>query len=155
MTDSANGPGIRIPPPFFYLTGFLFAWAINRFYPIPMFDRTLSVVLAMISLLPSAILGLWSLFEFWHENTTLRPDKPSSFLVVIGPYRITRNPMYLSLTLLYIGLGLLLSLPWAFIFLPVIIFIMNSYVIRREELYLETRFGEQYRVYENQVRRWL
>jgi protein-S-isoprenylcysteine O-methyltransferase Ste14 len=155
MTESENSPGIRIPPPFFYLTGFLFAYVINRFYPIPIFGHPLSVVLAMISLLPSTILGLWSLFEFWHANTNLRPDKPSSFLVVIGPYRITRNPMYLSLTLLYIGLGFLLSVAWAFIFLPVIIFIMNGYVIRREELYLETRFGEQYRVYKNQVRRWL
>lgn len=155
MTESENSPGIIIPPPFYYLTGFLFAYAINRLYPIPMFGRTISVALAMIFLLPSAILGIWSLFEFWNANTTLRPDKSSSFLVVIGPYRITRNPMYLSLTLLYIGLGFLLSIAWAFFFLPVIIFIMNSYVIRREELYLETRFGEQYCLYKNQVRRWL
>ena len=155
MTDPKNGPGIRIPPPLIYLTGFLFAYAMDRLYPIPMFGGTLSVSLAMIFLLPSAILGLWSLFKFWQANTTLRPDRPSSVFVIVGPYRITRNPMYLSLTLLYIGLGFSLNIAWAFIFLPVIIFIMNSYVIRREELYLETRFDEQYRVYKNQIRRWL
>ena len=155
MKDSNNSPGIKVPPPFYYLTGFLFAYAFNRFYPIPMFGHTLSVILALFFLLPSAVIGIWSLIEFWRAKTNPRPDKPSSSLVIIGPYRITRNPMYLSLTLLYIGLGLMLSIAWTFIFLPAIIFIMHVYVIRREESYLESRFGEQYRSYKKRVRRWL
>ena len=155
MKKSNNSPGIKVPPPLFYLVGFLFAYAINRFYPIPMCGYPLSVILALLFLIPSAVIGLWSLLEFWHAKTNLRPYKPSSFLVVIGPYRITRNPMYLSLTLLYIGLGLMLHIAWTFIFLPAIIFIMHVYVIRREESYLESRFGEQYRSYKKMVRRWL
>jgi len=155
MTDSKNSPGIRVPPPFYYLAGFLSAYAINRFYPIPMFGRPLSIVLALMSLLPSAILGLWGLLEFWRARTNPFPDKPSSSLVIVGPYRVTRNPMYLSLTLLYIGLGFLFRIAWTFIFLPAIIFIIHVYVIRREESYLESRFGEQYHSYKKQVRRWL
>ena len=58
MTDANNSPRIRVPPPFYYLAGFLFAYVINRFYPIPMFGRPLSIVLTLISLLLSAFLGL-------------------------------------------------------------------------------------------------
>jgi protein-S-isoprenylcysteine O-methyltransferase Ste14 len=155
MKNSNNSPGIKVPPPLYYLAGFLSAYAINIYYPIPMFGHPLSVILALLFLLPSAVIGLCSLLEFRHAKTNLRPYKPSSFLVVIGPYRISRNPMYLSLTLLYIGLGLMLRIAWTFIFLPAVIFIMYVCVIRQEESYLESRFGEEYRSYKKRVRRWL
>lgn len=155
MTHPDNGPGILFPPPLIYFIGFLFAYAMNRFYPIPMFGPPLSIVVALLAVTPSAVLGLWSLVEFLRARTNLFPHKPSSSLVIVGPYRVTRNPMYLSLTLLYVSFGFLLSIAWAFIVLPAIMFIMNVYVIIREESYLESRFGEQYRAYKQQVRRWL
>lgn len=155
MTHPDHGPGIIVPPPIIYLVGFLFAYAMNRFYSIPMFGPPLSIVLALIAAMPSAILGLWSLMEFWRARTNPFPHKPSSSLVVIGPYRITRNPMYVSLALLYIGFGFLLGISWVFVFLPAVIFVMHYYIIRREESYLESRFGEQYLAYKQQVRRWL
>ncbi|MCX5852504.1 MAG: isoprenylcysteine carboxylmethyltransferase family protein [Deltaproteobacteria bacterium] len=155
MTHSDNGPGILFPPPLNYFIGFLFAYAMNRFYPIPMVGPPLSIVLALIAVTPSAVLGLWSLLEFWRARTNFLPHKPSSSLVIVGPYRVTRNPMYLSLALLYVSFGFLLSIAWTFIILPMVIFIMNVYVIRREESYLESRFGEQYRAYTQQVHRWL
>jgi protein-S-isoprenylcysteine O-methyltransferase Ste14 len=155
MTQPDDGPGIIVPPPLIYFTGFLFAYAVNRFYPIPMFGPPLSIVLALLAVAPSAVLGLWGLLEFRRARTNPFPHKPSSSLVIVGPYRVTRNPMYLSLTLLYIGIGFLFRIAWTFIFLPGIIFIIHVYVIRREESYLESRFGEQYHSYKKQVRRWL
>lgn len=155
MTHSDHGPGIIAPPPLIYFTGFLFAYAMNRFYPIPLFRPPLSVFLALLVVIPSAVLGLWSLLEFWRAKTNPFPHNPSSSLVIVGPYRFTRNPMYVSLTLLYVSFGFLLSIAWVLIVLPAIIFIVNVYVIRREESYLESKFGEQYRAYRQQVRRWL
>ena len=155
MTQSDHGPGIMIPPPLIYFIGFLFAYAMNIFYPIPMLGPPLSIVLALLAVTPSAVLGLWGLFEFWRARTNPLPHKPSSSLVIVGPYRITRNPMYLSLALLYVGFGFLLNIAWAFVVLPAVIFIVNIYVIKREESYLESKFGEQYRSYKKQVRRWL
>jgi protein-S-isoprenylcysteine O-methyltransferase Ste14 len=155
MTHHDHGPGIMIPPPLIYFTGFLFAYAIDRFYPIPMFDPPLSIILAVLAVIPSAVFGLWSLLEFWRAKTSLLPHKSSSSLVIVGPYCVTRNPMYLSLTLLYVSLGFLLSIAWAFIILLAVIFIVNVYVIRREESYLESKYGEQYRAYKKQVGRWL
>lgn len=155
MAHLGNSPGIMIPPPLIYFTGFLSACAIDRFYPTTMFDHQLSIVLAVIAVMPSAFFGLWSLLEFGRAKTSLLPHKPSSYLVIVGPYRVTRNPMYVSLTLLYISLGFLLGIAWALIILPAVIFIINIYVIRREELYLESKYGEQYRAYKKQVGRWL
>jgi len=155
MAHFGNGPGIMIPPPLIYFIGFLFSYAINRFYPIPTFDTPLSIVLAVLAAMPSAVFGLWSLLSFWRAKTSLLPHKPSSSLVTVGPYRVTRNPMYVSLTLLYVGLGFLLNIAWAFIILPAVIFIINVYVIRREESYLESKYGEQYRAYKKKVGRWL
>jgi protein-S-isoprenylcysteine O-methyltransferase Ste14 len=120
-----------------------------------MLGPPLSIVLAILAVTPSAVLGLWSMLEFWHARTNPLPHKPSSSLVIVGPYRVTRNPMYVSLALLYVSFGFLLSIAWAFVVLPAVIFIVNIYVIRREESYLESKFGEQYRVYKKQVRRWL
>jgi protein-S-isoprenylcysteine O-methyltransferase Ste14 len=115
----------------------------------------LSIVLALIAVTPSAILGLLGLLEFWRARINPFPHKPSSSLVIVGPYRVTRNPMYVSLALLYVSFGFLLSIVWAFVVLPAVIFIVNIYVIRREESYLESKFGEQYRAYKKQVHRWL
>ena len=155
MTHADNGPGILFPPPLNYFIGLLFAYAMNRFYQIPMLGPPLSIVLAILAVTPSAVLGLWELLEFWRARINPLPHKPSSSLVIVGPYRVTRNPMYLSLALLYVSFGFLLSIAWAFIVLPAIMFIMNVYVIRREESYLESKFGEQYRDYKKQVHRWL
>ncbi|HVO68371.1 MAG TPA: isoprenylcysteine carboxylmethyltransferase family protein [Syntrophales bacterium] len=155
MTHPEGSPGIIVPPPLIYFAGLLFAYAVDRFYPIPMFGPPLSIVLALLAAIPSAVLGLWGLLEFWRAKTNPFPNKPSSLLVIVGPYRVTRNPMYVSLTLLYISLGFLFRIAWAFIFLPAIILIIYAYVIRREESYLESRFGEQYHSYKKHVRRWL
>jgi protein-S-isoprenylcysteine O-methyltransferase Ste14 len=155
MTHSDHGPGIMIPPPLIYCTGFLFAYAMNRFYQIPMLCPPLSIILALLTATPSAVLGLWSLLEFRRGGTNPLPHKPSSSLVIAGPYRVTRNPMYLSLALLFVSFGFLLNIVWAFVALPAVICIVNIYVIKREESYLESKFGEQYRTYKKQVRRWL
>jgi len=155
MTHSDHGPGIMIPPPLIYIIGFLFAYILDRLYPIPMLGPPLSIVLALLAVTPSAVLGLWSLLEFWRARTNPLPHKPTSSLVIVGPYRVTRNPMYVSLSLIYVSFGFLLSMAWSFVVFPAVIFIVNIYVIGREESYLEAKFGEQYRAYKKQVHRWL
>ena len=155
MTHSDHGPGIKIPPPLIYIIGFLFAFILNIFYRIPLLSPPLSIFFTLLAVTPSAVLGLWGLLEFWRASTNPLPHKPSSALVIVGPYRVTRNPMYVSLALLYVGFGFLLNIAWTFIILPAVIFIVDIYVIRREESYLESKFGEQYRAYKQRVRRWL
>ena len=88
-------------------------------------------------------------------GTPLRPTRPSTAVVVDGPYGLTRNPVYLGMSLIYAGLALLSGRTWAFLFLPGVLAVVQSGVVAREERYLEARFGATYRGYRERVRRWL
>jgi len=83
------------------------------------------------------------------------PNQPASTLVLHGPYRYSRNPMYVSLTLLYLGLVLVTRTWWAFPLLPLVLLVLYRAVIAREERYLTTEFGEAYTDYTRRVRRWI
>jgi protein-S-isoprenylcysteine O-methyltransferase Ste14 len=76
-------------------------------------------------------------------------------MVVHGPFRFTRNPMYVGLVALYMSLSLFVNSAWPLILLPVVIAVVQRQVIVREEAYLEGKFGEQYRAYKARVRRWI
>jgi len=75
--------------------------------------------------------------------------------VVQGPYRFTRNPMYVGLAALYAGVTLLVNSLWPLLLLPVVLVVIRWRVIAREEAYLERKFGDVYRTYTTRVRRWL
>jgi protein-S-isoprenylcysteine O-methyltransferase Ste14 len=99
--------------------------------------------------------GLWARLLFVQVGTTVRPFQESSELVVQGPFHITRNPMYLSLTTLLLGLGILLGSLTPFLVIPFFVLIINRRFIPAEESMLERRFGESYRTYRGRVRRWI
>jgi protein-S-isoprenylcysteine O-methyltransferase Ste14 len=92
---------------------------------------------------------------FMVAGTTMFPFKPASRLVQHGPYRFTRNPMYLGLTISYLGLSLALDTAWPLILLPLMLWLLFRTVIRHEERYLTETFGEEYVAYTKRVRRWL
>jgi len=87
-------------------------------------------------------------------RTNIDPYKPSTALVTGGPYRFTRNPIYVAMTLLYVGAALSFRIIPALILLPVALLLLQFGVIRREERYLEAKFGDRYREYRSSVRRW-
>ncbi|MCU1339506.1 MAG: hypothetical protein JWO19_5087 [Bryobacterales bacterium] len=101
------------------------------------------------------LLAFSAVYNFGRKGTNLRPDRPSSALVVAGPYRFTRNPMYLALTIFYLGVAVLMQSVCAVLLLPFVLFVIQRKVIRREEAYLERRFGAAYTRYQSEVRRWL
>jgi protein-S-isoprenylcysteine O-methyltransferase Ste14 len=76
-------------------------------------------------------------------------------LVTSGPYRFSRNPMYVGLSALYLGLALLFNVAWPLALFPVVVMALFRLVIRREERYLAEAFGETYALYAQRVRRWL
>jgi protein-S-isoprenylcysteine O-methyltransferase Ste14 len=83
------------------------------------------------------------------------PFRPASTLVITGPYRFTRNPMYLGAILLVLAFALWLGTWWPAILLPVVIVVVRRYVIAREERYMRRRFGAAYDDYARRVRRWI
>jgi protein-S-isoprenylcysteine O-methyltransferase Ste14 len=159
MTESTPiaSAGVRFPPPFVYALGILAGWLIDRRWrwaitehPAPW--RTLvawALVLVWFVLFVSAVA------RFRRAATSIVPNKPVSAFVVSGPYRFTRNPMYVSLAALYLGAALFLDSWWPVVLLPFVLIVIQRAVIAREERYLRERFPVEYPAYCSRVRRWL
>jgi protein-S-isoprenylcysteine O-methyltransferase Ste14 len=92
---------------------------------------------------------------FRRAGTTPNPTKPAAALALGGPYRFTRNPMYVGWVLVYLGGVLVVNAAWPLLFLPVVIAVVHRTFIAKEERYLEQKFGAAYRQYKARVRRWL
>lgn len=156
-TQSLPNAGVRFPPPLLYLLGFGAGWVAERFRPLPVtighsFART---ALGVLGIAAWALLAVSALMLFRRAGTSLIPNKPSAAIVTTGPYRFTRNPMYVSLIALYVGLTLLMNSWWPMIFLPIVVLLIDRVVIAREERYLRSAFPTEYGAYTARVRRWL
>lgn len=150
--------GVIAHPPVLYLGFLLAGLAADRLLGLPALpylagDLGLSLGTA------SGLAGLALLFaaaaRFIKAGTNIPTSRPSTALVTGGLYRFSRNPIYLGLTLIYLGLTLGFASLAALVFLPLLLAVMQVGVIRREERYLEAKFGEPYRIYKQKVRRWL
>jgi len=103
----------------------------------------------------SAVISFWAAIIMWRAGTPLRPTLPVTALVTGGPFRFTRNPLYLSMTILYAGITLQFDALWPLFTLPPALAIVHWKIILREEKYLEAKFGDAYRAYKARVRRWI
>jgi len=148
---------VRVFPPLIYATLFAVGYTAHRIAPMQLFvDPTAAVRLVGWALVALAVLvGASAALLFLRAGTTPDPRRPTTALVVHGPYRFTRNPMYLALALVYLGLALLVNAAWPLVLLPVALMLVERWVIAREEAYLERQFGDAYRAYKARVRRWL
>ena len=109
------------------------------------------------AVLAAAAVGLAAaaLWRFRRAGTAAEPWRPSTALVTGGVYRFTRNPMYLAMALLYLGLALAVDSGVALVLFLPLLALVQAGVISREERYLEGRFGDEYRRYRAAVRRWI
>jgi len=157
MTDADRdrGPGVSVPPPLIYLAAFLIGLGIDRAAPVRIVPYAVGAVLGAVLLAASFVLAAWAFAAFRRARTTIHVWHPASTLVTGGPYRFTRNPMYLALTLLYLGLAVGLDRTWTLALLPVAVATLHYGVIPREEAHLARRFADAYRDYRGRVRRWL
>src|ERR687889_1857063 len=155
MADDQDNPGIRVPPPLVYLLALLLGLLLNRKLHVPFLSRGVARVLGWPLVGGGMTLAVWFARTMRGADTTLRIDKPVSSLVENGPFRYSRNPGYLSLTLLYTGIAILRNALWAILLLPLVLYVMKREVIEREERYLQRTFGEQYLAYKTRARRWV
>jgi protein-S-isoprenylcysteine O-methyltransferase Ste14 len=156
-SESFPNAGVRFPPPLLYLLGLVVGWIAQHYRPLPI---TVShsgarTGLGILSLAIWALLSFSAVALFRRAGTSLIPNKPSAAFVTTGPYRWTRNPMYVSLIALYIGLTLLTNSWWPMLFLPLVVLLIDRLVIAREERYLSSAFPAEYGAYAARVRRWL
>lgn len=159
MREAASDTsGVRIFPPFIYAGLFVVGYALHRFVPLRLWPDALpsaARAAAWVLVVIWAALGGSAVWLFRRAGTTPNPTKPTAAVVMHGPYRITRNPMYLGLVFLYLGLSIFVNSVWPLVLLPAVIALVQRFVIAREEAYLEAKFGEEYRAYKARVRRWI
>ncbi len=153
--DTPNNAGVIAPPPLIYGGALGAGLLAKALFPATFLPggaaRALGVPLTGAGLL----LFISSLRALRRAETDVRPYKPTTSIVAEGPYRFTRNPIYLGFTLVYGGVTALANSPWNALLLPFVLVLMQRGVIQREERYLERVFGEEYLQYKTRVRRWI
>lgn len=154
MTEEDTA-GVIAPPPLIFLSGLFAGGAADYFYPLPILFRPLSMIIGLPLLAIGLVIIVSSVVRFKRANTNPEPWKPTTAIVANGIYRYTRNPMYVGMTLIYLGVTFAINSIWFLPFLIVVLMAIHYGVILREEAYLERKFGEEYSNYKTQVRRWI
>ena len=150
--------GVRLFPPGIYVGALILGYAIEALWPIPIVPGPMSLIVRIVGLLlllagASFIASATRLFR--RIGTPVNPTEPTTALGVDGPYRFTRNPMYLGMALVFAGFALLGNALWPLLALIPVIWAIQTQVIAREEIYLEAKFGADYLALKSRVRRWL
>lgn len=149
-------PGLLLPPPVYLGVALALAVGLQLLLPLDWLKNIpFQIIAGTACCVLAAALPLWAMLRFRAANTHVEPHKPTTALVVIGPYRYTRNPIYLGFLLLALGLALIFANPWGLLILPLLWATLRFLVIRVEEAFLIGRFGRSYIDYQASVRRWI
>jgi len=150
-----KGAAVKFPPPLIFLLMMLFAYGINYYYPINIGVSSKIKYLGWFLVVSSICLVIYISRLFARIETHIEPWKPTTAIISTGIYAYSRNPIYVAFCLIAIGVGIIVNSFWVlFSFLPsaaLVYFI----AIKKEEDYLQNKFGEEYFQYKNSVRRWL
>ena len=148
---------LKIPPVILVLATASLMWTLAIAVPSLGFTLSASPLVALVSAATGIAFALLGVLEFRSAGTTVDPRVPdqSVSLVVRGVYRISRNPMYVGFLLVLIAWGILLGNLASLVLLPAFVIYMNRFQIVPEELHMREKFGEAYRQYEAEVRRWV
>jgi len=153
--DTPNNAGVIAPPPLIYGGALGAGLLAKALFPATFLPRGAARALGIPLTGAGLLLFISSLRALRRAETDVRPYKPTTSIVAEGPYRFTRNPIYLGFTLVYGGITALVNSPWDALLLPLVLVLMQRGVIQREERYLERVFGEEYLQYKARVRRWI
>lgn len=148
--------GVVLPPPIVLLLALVAASALHWLRAWPIFQTgTLHVLPGAVLIAAAVLLAAWSMRTMRLAGTRYETSQPSSSIVSHGPFRITRNPIYVAMLMLLLGVGIAFNSGWAVLMMLPFFLVIRYGVIAREEAYLEGKFGADYSAYKRTVRRWL
>ena len=158
-SEARDAAAVRVFPPAIPLAAVLLGVLLNRLWPLDaawMPAAPLRYWLGGLVMVAANLgLGFTAVRLMRSTGQSENPWKPTTEIVAGGPYRFTRNPMYLQMVLMCAGLGIVLGNAWILLLTPLCAWALFQFVIRHEEAYLERKFGEGYLAYKRRVRRWL
>lgn len=155
MTETVDSAGVRFPPPFVYVAAVALGYLLNQVLPLPVGRSAVWKVTVVILAAAWGALTFSSFVLFWRRRNSIIPTRPANELVVSGPYRFSRNPMYVGLAVLTTAVAIVLNTWWPVLLLVPALIVIRVTVIAREERYLRRRFGAEYDAYTRRVRRWI
>ena len=150
-----DNAGVVAPAPVIYGAAFALGLAAEFTLPTVPLPRTVVLWLGVVIVLLSIPIVVSAFRALARARTAFDARKPTTTIVSDGAFQYSRNPTYLSLPLLYVGLSLVLGLPWVLFMVGPAVALTQWGVVLREERYLEAKFGEEYRRYKAKVRQWL
>lgn len=151
----AEHTGVVMPPPVIYALAFALVLVLDRLWPVAIVDHAAAWWTGIILLALGVATNGWGVYTLHRGNTTFHPNHPASRLITAGPFRFSRNPLYIGVNLAFIGLVFLVDSLWGLLVLVPVLLVMHYGVIRREEQHLAARFGDEFRQYRSRVRRYL
>lgn len=152
--DAVRGQAPRFLPPVWFALAILTMALLHLLLPHYRILPDPALYWAVAPMVLGGVLAAWAAMLFTAADTPLRPSQIPSRMVSGGPYRVTRNPMYLGLILILVGIWMAMGSPWTLV--PVLAFaVVMDLQARREEAALEALFGEEYAAYRKRVRRWI
>jgi protein-S-isoprenylcysteine O-methyltransferase Ste14 len=156
MDDTADTAQVIIRPPLAWGAAVLAGLALTWLVPLPFLPTGWPTRWAGAAVFAVAlVLFAWAVATMTRAGSNVQTSQPSTVIVDTGPYRFTRNPIYLGMFLGLIGLAVAFNTPWLLLMLAPFALVIRYGVVAREEAYLERRFGDVYRDYRSRVRRWL
>ncbi len=148
-------PGLIARPPLVYFCSILIGLSLDALWPVAMLPAAWSLRLGGPLILIACVLFAVSVREFRRVDTPLRSVRPTTAVVTRGPYRFSRNPVYLAFSIFHTGIAFCVNSLWLLGMLILTSVLISYGVIGREERYLARRFGDEYARYRSEVRRWL
>ena len=156
MSDTIDHANVVFPPPLAWALAFVAGLALDWLYPLPFVPMALSRGWLGSGVFAIGFaLAIWAVVTIVRAGTRVEPSKPTTTIVENGPYRFTRNPIYIGMFLGQAGLAIGFDNLWMLVMLMPFYLVIRYGVIAREEIYLDGKFGAVYRVYKSRVRRWL
>jgi protein-S-isoprenylcysteine O-methyltransferase Ste14 len=143
------------PPPVLFMFCLAMASVLERFWPLPISGGRLWLAVGIVILTAAAILGTSAFFVMRRARTPIEPGHVPTKLVSSGPFRLTRNPLYVTLLLIQISIGLMMSSAWLLVGAAALLVLLDRLVVVREERVIREHFGDAYEHYKARVRRWI
>jgi len=150
-----DSPGVVAPPPIIYLCGLALAFFLDWLWPIALLPAAIQVAVGFPLIGLGFLIVALAFRRFRAVGTHIEPYKPTTAIVTDGLYGVSRNPIYVAMTGIALGIAIAADNAWVVLMLVPTLVVMRIGVIAREERYLEGKFGDDYRRYKASVRRWI
>ncbi|MBT4905707.1 MAG: isoprenylcysteine carboxylmethyltransferase family protein [Rhodospirillaceae bacterium] len=154
MNESADREHVPLPP-LVYLAGVGLGFGVDWLVPVRMLSREIQLTVGVPIVVLSIVLVLMSAWELWRAGTSPLHERPTTRVISRGLFGMSRNPIYVAMTLGCIGVAITADRVWVLAATAVAVLVIDRMVIRREEVFLTAKFGDEYLAYKARVRRWV